>query len=284
MIVGLVLAAIGTAAGAAAAHALTIAKRKRVGTRVRRLATAGDARAAACGLLLGGLAGLALGDPVLPPLAAALAWGARGLVDRVVAERTLLARTRAAVPLVARVQQEVQAGAHPVAALALAAEDEHLPDWLGRRLGELSAALVAGEALGRAAAAWAAREDVPVLRMFAHLIRLHATWGSDLAPALRRLVREAEASVAFGTEERAEHGLYEALTLVFLALDLLVGVLAIADWPAGVAGPLTTLWGRALLLGSALATTVAVALPVSLAAASPPRLWHLGPVDGKHDA
>jgi hypothetical protein len=234
------------------------------------------------GLAAGALAARAMADPAVAPLGAALAWGGGELLQRTAAERRLLSRTREALPLLTRLEQEVQAGAHPVAALAWAARSETLPTWLGTRLDGLAQALGRGEPLARAAQDWAAREEVPLLRMFAHLLSLDATWGGGLGPALRRLLREAEQSVAFGAEERSEHRLYEVLTLAFLAVDLVVGIAALSGWPAGVPGPVHTAWGHALLLGSALTTAAAVAGPVALGASSPPRLHALAPSQEDH--
>lgn len=283
----IVAVALGAVVGAAAAAAVRGRGVQGAGGREAR-ATLLWARTAAilpacAGLAVGLAAALVVGDPVLAPLCAALAWGGDDLWRRLRSERRLLWRTREALPLLARVQQEVQAGSHPVAALAWAARTEPLPAWLAARLEATAGALGRGEGLARAAGAWAEREEVPVLRLFAHLLRLNATWGSDLSPALRRLLREADQSVAFGAEERAEHGLYELLTVVFLGLDLLVGVLALAGWPAAVPGPLTTAWGRALLVASGLTTALAVAAPASLAATSPPRLRRLGAADEARD-
>lgn len=248
-----------------------------VGTRLRSLL------APAAGLGAGAIAARALGDPWVAGLGAALAWGGGDLWRRVGTERRLLAQTHELLPLLTRVEQEVQAGAHPVAAIAWAARSEAVPPWLSARLETLAADLGRGEPLGRAAAAWAEGERVPALRMFAHLLRLHATWGSGLGPALRRLLREADQSVAFGAEERAEHRLYEILTAVFLALDVLVGGLALAEWPPGVPSPLVTAWGHVLLLGSALTTALAVAAPISLGAASPPPLRRISGVEAADD-
>lgn len=101
--------------------------------------------------------------------------------------------------------------------------------------------------------------------------------------SLRRVLREADQSVAFGTEERTEHRLYEGLTLAFLLLDLVLGAAALAGWPHGVPEPTHTPWGRALLVGAGLLTALAVAVPVSLGSGVPPRLRTLtGGEDARH--
>lgn len=277
----------GLAAGAAAAAAVHRARHPAVRPTVWPRGLRPSPRAflvPAAGLVAGAIAARALGDPWVAGLGAALAWGGGELWLRVATERRLLTQTHEALPLLTRVEQEIQAGAHPVAALAWAARSEAVPPWLSARLEVLAAALGRGEPLARAAAAWAEGERVPVLRMFAHLLRLHATWGSGLGPALRRLVREADQSVAFGAEERAEHRLYEVLTVAFLALDILVGGLALAGWPPGVPSPTGTAWGHVLLLGSALTTALAVAVPISLGASSPPPLRRISSGEAVDDA
>lgn|GEM_PF-5910209 len=230
---------------------------------------------AALAVGVGAAAGMAcaraLGDPLCLPLGAALGWGAADLIARVGAERSLLARTQAVVPALQRVEQELQAGAHPLTALAWAVRDGRGAPALASAVERLGADLGEGETLARAAAGWAVRESLPVLRLFARLLALHAAWGSDLGTGLRRVLREAERSVAFGAQGRTEHRLYEVLTAAFLAVDLAAGAAALGGWPRAIASPVATPWGHALLIGSAILTALAVALPVSLAAGSPPR-------------
>ena len=266
---------LATVVGATVAYGLT-----RPGARERRRAhgrlslwigaVAGPAAPAlAIAGIAGTLAAWALGDPFALPLALGLTWSASGLVRRVNRQRRLLERTRRALPFLTRVQQEIQAGAHPVAALVLAHEGQPSHPWLARQLVALGRDLGRGEPLARAATAWARREEVPVLRLFAHLLALHATWGVDLGAGLARLTREADQSVAFGAEQRAELRLYEAMTVAFLVLDVALGAAALAGWPRAVPSPLETPWGRALLVGSALSTVLAVAVPFALGADAP---------------
>lgn len=262
----------GALAGAAAARA---ARRLRLRLPPLPPAPAGWGIVAAGGIA-GTVSALALGDPLLVPLGCALGWGGAELIRRVLLERQVLDRTRAALPFLQRFLQEVEAGTHPVSALSWATQSQATAPWLGARIEALGAGLARGEPLGRAAAAWARQEEIPVLRLFAHLLSTHAMWGTNLGAGLRRVLREADQSVAFGTEERTEHRLYEALTVAFLALDLVLGATALLGWPHTVPSPYDTPWGRALLIGSGLLTALAVSVPVSLASGTPPRLRPLG--------
>lgn len=115
-----------------------------------------------------------------------------------------------------------------------------------------------------------------MLRLFAHLLSTHAVWGTHLGSGLRRVLREADQSIAFGSEERLEHRLYEVLTIGFLVLDIGLGAVALIGWPHAVQSPTHTVWGHALLIGSGLLTVLAVAVPVSIASGAPPRLHALG--------
>lgn len=268
----------GAVAGAGAA---AWARRRRMRPEVSVRAAAGRPpwsalwvfAAAAAGGVAGWAAGTRLGDPVLAPLGAALAWGAWELGGRIAEERRLFDRTWACIPLLSRVQQEAQAGGHPLTAVAWAVRLSPPPLWLARRIAALTDAVASGQPLARAAADWAEGEPLPILRLFGRLLSTHAAWGTDLGAALRRLVQEADRSVAFGREQRMEHRLYEAMTAVFLVLDAALEALALARWPRAVPGPAVTTWGRALVIGSALVTALAVAVPLSLAATAPPRLY-----------
>lgn len=257
---------LGTLAGLGARR-LVAGAAGRPPVRRRQFRVTAGALGLACGTVAGIWSALALRDPFVAGLGMAIGWGGGRLAGGLSRAHATTAETRVATRLLEQVGEEASVGMDPVGAFHRALVRLPAGDKVRRRGEALVRRVEGGEVLHEAAALWAQDESLPTLRMFGRLLAAWAVWGIDLRGGLSRVLHEARQSVAFGEEEALERRAYEWLTWLFLGADLVLGVWALASWPATVASPTRTAWGHALLILSALATVLAVSLPATLEAA-----------------